>query len=54
VRRSDLASGPIGIQSAVLLEGENASVEIPAFDRTLPFSALYEGISFVSDQARAP
>ena len=38
------ADGQLGIQSAVLLEGAEASVEIPALELVLPFSALYEGL----------
>ena len=38
------ADGQLGIQSAVLLEGAEASVEIPALGLVLPFSALYEGL----------
>ena len=38
------ADGRLGIQSAVLLEGAEASVEIPALGLVLPFSALYEGL----------
>ncbi len=40
--------GRLGIQSAALLEGEAASIEIPEFGLALPFAALYEGIEFVS------
>jgi Uma2 family endonuclease len=47
-------AGRLGIQSAVLLEGAHASVNIPEFELALPFSDLYEGIEFVSDQAPAP
>jgi Uma2 family endonuclease len=45
--------GRLGIRNAMLLEGEDAAVEIPEFGLTLPFSALYEGIEFVSDPAGA-
>jgi hypothetical protein len=38
------AGGRLGVQSAVLLEGAEASVEIPEFDVTLPFPELYEGL----------
>jgi Uma2 family endonuclease len=38
------AGGRLGVQSAVLLEGAEASVEIPEFDMTLPFPELYEGL----------
>jgi Uma2 family endonuclease len=43
--------GRLGIQSAVLLEGTDASIGIPEFGLTLPFSILYEGLDFPSDQA---
>jgi Uma2 family endonuclease len=48
------ATGRLGIQSAVLLEGADASIEISEFGLSLPFSDLYEGIEFVSDQVAAP
>jgi len=47
-------TGRLGIQRAVLLEGADASIEIPEFGLAVPFSALYEGIEFVSDRAPAP
>src|SRR5271157_789354 len=47
-------NGRLGIQSAVLLEGADASIEIPEFGLALPFSALYEGLEFVPDRASAP
>jgi hypothetical protein len=47
------ADGRLGIQSAVLLEGVDASIEIPEFGLALPFSALYEGLEFASDQGPA-
>ncbi len=40
-----------GIQTAILLEGADAVIEIPDLGLTLPFSALYEGIAFGSDGA---
>lgn len=43
------ADGRLGVRSAVLLEGAEASVEIPEFGLALPFSALYEGQAFASD-----
>ena len=46
--------GRLGIQSAVLLEGADASVEIAEFGLVLPFSALYEGVAFASDFVPAP
>jgi len=45
--------GRLGIQSAVLLEGADASIEIAEFDLTLPFSVLFEGIEFTSGRATA-
>ncbi len=45
--------GRLGIQGAVLLEGAGASIEIPEFGLTLPFSALYEGLEFVSGRTSA-
>ena len=38
------ADGRLGIQSAVLLEGADASIEILEFGLALPFSILYEGL----------
>lgn len=46
--------GRLGIQSAVLLEGEGASIEIPDFGLVLPFSALYEGLDFPLDRVSVP
>jgi Uma2 family endonuclease len=46
--------GRLGIQSAIILEGADASIEPPEFGLALPFSALYEGLEFVSDRAPAP
>lgn len=43
------ANGRLGIQSAVLLEGAAAVVEIADFGLELPFSALYEGLDFEGD-----
>jgi Uma2 family endonuclease len=40
------ASGRLGIGSAVLLEGMEAVIEIPALDLAIPFAALYEGLEF--------
>lgn len=45
--------GRLGIQSAILLEGADASIEIPELGLVLPFSALYEGIEFASDRVPA-
>jgi len=36
--------GRLGVQSAVVLEGDDASIEIAELDLVLPFSAIYEGI----------
>jgi Uma2 family endonuclease len=44
-------NGRLGIQSAILLEGADASIEIPEFGLALPFSVLYEGIETASDPA---
>jgi hypothetical protein len=43
-------AGRLGIQSAVLLEGAVASIEIPEFGLALPFSPLCEGIEFAADR----
>jgi Uma2 family endonuclease len=48
------ADGRLGIQSAVLLEGAGASIEIPEFRLSLPFSVLYEGLDFPPDQVSVP
>jgi Uma2 family endonuclease len=45
------ADGRLGVQTAVLVEGADASIELPEFGLVLPFSALYEGLEFAS-QAR--
>ena len=42
--------GRLGIQSAVLLAGEAASIEIPDLGLVLPFSLLYEGLDFASER----
>ena len=47
------ADGRLGIQSAVLLEGADASVEIPELGVTLPFLILYEGLDPASDRVPA-
>ncbi len=47
-------AGRLGIQSAALVEGADASIEIPAFGLALPFSTLYEGLAFSSDPVPAP
>ena len=47
------ADGRLGIQNAVLLEGKDASIEIPGLGLELPFSALYEGLEFASDRMSA-
>ncbi len=38
----------LGIRTAVLLEGMDASIEIAEFGLTLPFRALYEGLEFAT------
>jgi Uma2 family endonuclease len=48
------ADGRLGIQSAVLLEGADASIDIPEFGLALPFSALYEGLEFAFDRLPGP
>jgi Uma2 family endonuclease len=48
------ADGRLGIQSAVLLEGDGASIEIPEFGLSLLFSALYEGLDFPPDRVPIP
>jgi hypothetical protein len=45
--------GRLDIQSAVLLEGADASIDIPAFGLALPFSAIYEGLELTSGRAAA-
>jgi Uma2 family endonuclease len=47
------ADGRLGIQSAVLIEGMEASIEVPELGLTLPFSDLYEGLD-LSFAAAAP
>jgi len=47
-------NGRLGIQSAVLLEGVDASIEIPEFGLAVPFSALYEGLELASDRVPTP
>jgi Uma2 family endonuclease len=37
--------GRLGIQSAVLLEGPDASINLPELGLVLPFSALYAGLA---------
>jgi Uma2 family endonuclease len=39
-------SGRLGLQTARLLEGPDASIALPEFGVVLPFSALYEGLDF--------
>ena len=43
-------AGRLGIQSAVLLESVEASIEIPELGLALPFSALYEGLDLASNR----
>jgi hypothetical protein len=44
------ADGRLGIQSAVLFEGVDASIEILEFGLALPFSVLYEGLGLAFDR----
>jgi Uma2 family endonuclease len=46
-------NGRLGIQSAMLLEGADASIEIPELSLALPFMIVYEGLEFISDRAPA-
>ncbi len=46
--------GRLGIQSAVVLEGAEASIEIPELGVVLPFSALYEGLELDSARVAVP
>ena len=46
--------GRLGIQSAVLLEGVDASIEIPEFGLALPFSVLYEGFELAFGRVPTP
>lgn len=48
------ADGRLGIQSAILLEGVDASIEILEFGLALPFSVLYEGLGLAFEQAPTP
>jgi Uma2 family endonuclease len=43
-RRDEL--GRFGVQSAVVLEGVDASIELPDFEVSIPFGTLYEGVQF--------
>lgn len=40
------SDGRLGIQSAMLLEGMDASLDLPEFELTIPFAAIYEGMAF--------
>jgi Uma2 family endonuclease len=51
-RRDD--AGRLGIQSAVLLDGADASIDIPDLGLALPFATLYEGLEFDSKGVSAP
>jgi Uma2 family endonuclease len=42
-------NGRLGIQSAGLIEGADASIELPASDVEIAFPALYEGIQWRRD-----
>jgi Uma2 family endonuclease len=46
--------GRLGVRRAVLLEGADAGVEIPAVGVAVPFSVLYEGIAFDPERAADP
>ncbi len=46
--------GRLGIRSPVLLGGVDASVEIPKFGLSLPFSVFYEGLELATDRVAAP
>jgi len=48
------ADGRLGIQSAVLLEGSAASIDLPEMGVALPFAVLYEGLDFSPDRPPAP
>jgi Uma2 family endonuclease len=39
-------SGTLGPASVVLLEGMRASIDIPDYDISIPFTSLYEGLDF--------
>ncbi len=38
--------GRLGIRSAILLEGIDASLELSAFELSIPFAAIYESVEF--------
>jgi Uma2 family endonuclease len=44
------SDGRLGIRSAVLLEGADATIDIPDLSVALPFSALYEGLEPAPDR----
>ena len=44
------ASGSLGIQHAVVLQGMDALIELPELDLEVPFAALYEGLDFGLDR----
>jgi Uma2 family endonuclease len=46
--------GRFGVRRAVLLEGADACVEIPAFGVAVPFAVLYEGIAFEPERVADP
>lgn len=48
------ADGRLGVRHAVLLEGSEAAVEIPALGVAVPFAVLYEGVGFEPGGAVAP
>ena len=46
--------GRLGVRSAALLEGPDASVVIADLGVSLPFAALYEGLDFSAGTPAAP
>jgi Uma2 family endonuclease len=47
-------SGRLSIQNTILLDGTDASIDIPDLGLVLPFATLYEGLEFASDATPAP
>lgn len=47
-------SGRLGIQSAVVLQGMEESIQIPELNLDIPFAALYEGLDFDLDRRSGP
>ena len=48
------AAGRFSIQSAILLDGPDASIDIPDLGLALPFATLYEGLEFASSGVPGP